>query len=56
MRDPAGNQTLLAELLALAGSGAIHPVAPTEYPLDDVVRALVDLQERRAAGKLVLVP
>jgi NADPH2:quinone reductase len=56
MRDPAGNQALLAELLALAGSGSITPVAPTEYRLDDVVQALVDLQERKVAGKVVLVP
>ncbi len=56
LRDPAGNQALLAELLHLAGSGALSPVEPTEYPLDDVVRALTDLQERRVAGKVVLVP
>ena len=56
MRDAAGNQALLSELMQLAGSGALHPVEPTEYPLDDVVRALTDLAERRAAGKLVLVP
>jgi NADPH2:quinone reductase len=55
-RDPAGNQALLGELLSLAGSGALHPVEPTAYPLDDVVRALSDLAERRVAGKLVLVP
>ena len=56
MRDAAGNQALLGELLSLAGSGALHPVEPTAYPLDDVVRALSDLAERRVAGKLVLVP
>jgi NADPH2:quinone reductase len=56
MRDADGNQALLAELLSLAGSGALHPVEPTAYPLDDVVRALSDLAERRVAGKLVLVP
>jgi NADPH2:quinone reductase len=56
MRDPAGNQALLAELLELAGSGALSPVEPTPYPLDDVVGALTDLQERRVAGKVVLVP
>jgi NADPH2:quinone reductase len=55
-RDRAGNQELLTELLELAGSGALHPVEPTAYPLDDVVRALTDLAERRVAGKLVLVP
>ena len=56
MRDTAGNQALLAEMMSLAGSGALHPVEPVEYPLEDVVRALTDLAERRAAGKLVLVP
>jgi len=56
MRDAAGNQALLAALMELAGSGALTPVEPTPYPLDDVVRALTDLQERRVAGKVVLVP
>ncbi len=56
MRDPAGNQLLLAELLELAGSGELSPVEPTDYALDDVVRALSDLQDRKVAGKLVLVP
>ena len=56
MRDPEGNRALLAELMDLAGSGALSPVEPTEYPLDDVVRALTDLQDRKVAGKVVLVP
>jgi NADPH2:quinone reductase len=56
MRDPAGNQEVLAQLFELAGSGALSPVEPIAYPLDDVVRALTDLQERRVAGKVVLVP
>lgn len=56
IRDPAGNQALLAELMDLAGSGALHPVEPTAYPLDEVVRALTDLQDRKVTGKLVLTP
>lgn len=55
-RDPEGNQALLRELLELAGSGALSPVEPTEYALDDVVRALTDLQDRKVGGKVVLVP
>ncbi len=55
-RDPEGNQALLRELLELAGSGALSPVEPTEYALDDVVQALTDLQDRKVAGKVVLVP
>jgi NADPH2:quinone reductase len=56
VRDAEGNRELLAELVQLAGSGELSPVEPVAYPLDDVVRALTDLQERRVAGKLVLVP
>ena len=56
MRDPEGNQALLNELMTLAGTGALRPVEPIEYPLDDVVRALTDLQDRKVAGKVVLVP
>jgi NADPH2:quinone reductase len=55
-RDPAGNQALLTELMDLAGSGALSPVEPLEYPLDEVVAALTDLQDRKVAGKVVLVP
>lgn len=56
MRDPEGNQAVLAELMALAGSGGVHPVEPTARPLDDVVQVLTDLQERKVAGKVVLTP
>ena len=56
MRDPDGNRALLAELMHLAGAGALTPVEPTPYRLDDVVAALTDLQERKVAGKVVLVP
>ncbi|MFZ6003535.1 MAG: NADPH:quinone oxidoreductase family protein [Actinomycetota bacterium] len=56
MRDPAGNQELMAELVSLAGSSEISPVEPTEHPLDDVVSVLTDLQSRKIAGKVVLVP
>lgn len=56
MRDPAGNTALLAELTQLAGSGALHPVEPTAYPLDAAVQALTDLQDRKVTGKVVLVP
>jgi NADPH:quinone reductase len=55
-RDPEGNATLLAELTELAGSGALHPVEPIEYPLDEAVQALTDLQQRKITGKVVLVP
>lgn len=56
IRDAHGNRAVLAELMELAGAGELHPTEPSEYPLDDVARALTDLQERRVAGKVVLVP
>jgi NADPH2:quinone reductase len=55
-RDPEGNQELLGQLLELAGAGALKPVEPTAYPLDEVARALTDLQDRQVGGKVVLVP
>lgn len=56
MRDPAGNQELMAELVGLAAAGEISPVVPAEHSLDDVVGVLTDLQSRKIAGKVVLVP
>jgi NADPH2:quinone reductase len=56
MRNGAENRALVDEvLLAIAGS-RLHPVAPRTRPLDDAGRAIADLLERRAAGKIVLVP
>ena len=56
IRDPAGNQQLVRELLDLVAAGKVHPVEPVAYPLEDVARCLADLEERRVTGKCVLVP
>ena len=56
LRDPAGNQQLVRELLDLVAAGKVHPVEPVAYPLDDVARCLTDLEERRVTGKCVLAP
>jgi NADPH2:quinone reductase len=56
MRDPAGNQEVLGLMLELAASGGITPTEPTARPMDDVVQVLHDLQDRKVAGKVVLVP
>ena len=55
-RDPEGNRQVLAELMDLAGAGALSPVEPAARPLDDVVAVLSELQDRQVAGKVVLVP
>jgi NADPH2:quinone reductase len=56
MRHPAEQGALLTDLLALVERGSIQPVRPTEYPLEDVARALEDLLGRRVVGKVALIP
>jgi NADPH:quinone reductase-like Zn-dependent oxidoreductase len=34
----------------------LRPVEPVTYPLDDAARALQDLEDRKVAGKIALVP
>jgi len=53
---PVERAVLLDELFALAADGRIHPAEPTAYPLEQVARALDDLEQRRVAGKVVLAP
>lgn len=55
-REPDGQRMILADLLAMVADGRIVPPAPATYPLERAVDALTDLSERRAAGKLALVP
>jgi NADPH2:quinone reductase len=56
MQHADAQRALLADLLDLVASGHIDPVHPTEYPLDDVARALEDLLGRRTIGKIALIP
>ena len=56
MTHAEGQRTLLGDLLAMVADGSLDPVHPAEYPLDDVVQALEDLLERRAVGKIALIP
>jgi NADPH:quinone reductase len=55
-RDPARNRQLLAELFDLWEQGKIRPRISARYPLERAAEALTDLLERRALGKIVLVP
>ena len=56
MQNPDENRALVDEVLALAGSGALHPPEPHVYPLERAAEALAALQSRRLAGKAVLRP
>ncbi len=54
--DPAANARLLNDVLRLVAEGALSPIEPTEYRLEDAGTAIRDLLERRVIGKAVLVP
>ena len=56
MKNPEEHAALEAELFALAGRGALHPVEPAAIPLAEAGRVLTDVSQRRIAGKVVLVP
>jgi NADPH2:quinone reductase len=45
-----------ARVLELLAAGALTPVATTELPLEDVNEAHARIVERRAGGKLLLIP
>jgi NADPH2:quinone reductase len=55
-RHPDENRALTAEVVAAIADGRLHPVEPTARPLADAADVLRDLLERRAVGKIVLVP
>jgi NADPH2:quinone reductase len=56
MQHPDENRVLVSEVLDRIAADELHPVAPAERPLHEAGAALADLLERRAAGKIVLVP
>lgn len=55
-RDPARNGALLAELFGWYAEGKIDPHISAGYPLERAADALNDLLERKALGKIVLLP
>ena len=56
MQHAEEQRTLLEDLLEMVETGRVEPVPPTVYRLEEVGRALDDLMERRAVGKLALLP
>jgi NADPH:quinone reductase len=55
-KNPDANRVLVEEVLERIGAGDLHPVEPQQRPLEQAGAAISDLLERRAAGKIVLVP
>ena len=55
-KNPGLNDRMLAEVLRLIGDGKLRPVEPVTYPLERAAQALQDLEDRKVAGKIALVP
>ncbi len=53
-RDPAESQQNGRELVELYAAGKIRPYVSAHYPLADAGKAISDLAERRAMGKVVV--
>jgi NADPH2:quinone reductase len=56
MKNPELNNANLAKVLQLIDGRKLHPVEPVTYPLRDAARALTDIQARKIAGKVALIP
>jgi NADPH2:quinone reductase len=55
-RDPERNRELIAELFDWHAQGKISPYISAAYPLERAADALRDLLERKALGKIVILP
>jgi NADPH2:quinone reductase len=56
MQYPEDNAAMQRDVMDMIAAGTINPVEPTVYPLERTVDALRELAERRAGGKLIVVP
>ncbi len=50
------NTEMLLAVLAEITAGKLHPVEPVTYPMSQAVEAMRDLQNRKIAGKVALIP
>jgi NADPH:quinone reductase len=56
MRNPDENRKLVQDIIDATAAGTYHPIEPASHPLEDVAKVLHDFENRRIAGKVVLVP
>jgi NADPH2:quinone reductase len=56
LRNFQDNAAMLLEVMASIRAGKLHPVEPVAYPMHEAVQAMQDLQNRKVAGKVALVP
>ena len=56
MRNQLDNARMLMDVLGEIGDGKLHPVEPVTYPMSQAAQALHDMQNRKIAGKVALIP
>jgi NADPH2:quinone reductase len=56
LKNYEANSQMLVEVLGEITKGNLHPVEPVSYPMSQAVQAMRDLQNRKIAGKVALVP
>ncbi len=55
-KNQAAHAEMVAAVLRQIGEGRLHPVEPVSYPMSKAAEALRDMQNRKIAGKVILVP
>jgi NADPH2:quinone reductase len=55
-RNQIENAAMLMEVMSFIQQGRLHPVEPVTYPMSAAVQAMRDLQDRKIAGKVALLP
>ena len=55
-RNQMENAAMLMEVMSFIQQGKLHPVEPVTYPMSQAVQAMRDLQNRKIAGKVALLP
>ena len=56
LRNFQDNAAMLLEVLEQIRVGKLHPIEPVTYPMHEAVQAMRDLQDRKVAGKVALIP
>lgn len=55
-REPETREEVVGDLLEMIASGKLKPNVSRRYPLEEAPRALRDMMDRKAVGKLVVEP
>jgi NADPH2:quinone reductase len=55
-KNPGLNDRMLTQVMELIAAGELRPVEPQTYPLEQAAQALQDLEDRKVAGKIALIP